>query len=394
MKRKIDIGEDKNFFEVDPKAINKPQPSFLMDDLPKTAEDTLQEARKLAWGNWINSEPLIMGYVDDEGQAYMFPISETLKNRVVLIDFWEYTLPPSRRSLSYVLEWHRRYSPAGMITIGIHSPLFEFGKDKRHILDAVRELNITYPVVLDNGYELWRSLENRYWPRRILLDPAGKIQADYVGEEGYREMEEHIQILLRGLSPGLACPPLMKFARAIDNPNYKTPEVTPEIFFGTKRNAVIGNLLKPVSSTDEALYSEKNMTHQPHLPYFEGPWTATAESMFGSYGNKNEVHFTINFTGSDVFIVARSRPRSSSDIPQMARVQVLIDKKPILDDNLGNHSNLNEFRRTIVTVRDPNLYHVATRLDGNPHEFTILIDADASATDTLELYAVFFEHRA
>ena len=149
MLRKIDVGIDKNLFIIDPKQARKPQLKFLADDIPKTPDESISEARKIGIPNWIISEPLLAGHVDDEGQAYLFFITDTLKKKVINLEIWDHTLLPCRRSLSYSLEWHRRYGHSGLLTIGIHSPLFEFSKEKRLIMDSVRELGIPYPIVLD-----------------------------------------------------------------------------------------------------------------------------------------------------------------------------------------------------------------------------------------------------
>lgn len=393
MQRKIDIGEDKNVFIVDPKLAAKPQASFLMDDLPRTAEAALNEAREAAWPSWINSEPLLIGHVDDEGKAYLFSISDGLKNKVVLFDIWDYTLLPCRRNLSYVLEWHHRYNTAGLLIIGVHSPMFDFGKDKKNILDAVREFKIQYPVVLDNTFDLWRAFENRYWPRKILLDSNGKTQFDMVGEGSYVEMEKTIQVLLRQLSPGLACPPVMKPLRNIDREDYVVPNTTDEIYFGMKKKPRLGNAQVVTAAGDEVRFTDdSNGVYAPDLPYFSGPWTTTNDSMIAGVA-KVEPQVAINFQGTDVYVVARTRPKNPADVPQAVKVQILINKKPLTDENIGKDAMINELRRSVAVIRDPKAYHIARKLDHKAHDLTIKVENEAAA-DTLELYAIFFEHMA
>ena len=394
MLRKIDVGEDKNLFVMDPKVANKPMASFLMDDLPRTAEAALNEARESAWPNWINSEPLVIGHVDDEGKAYMFPISDTIKNKVVLFDIWDYTVLPCRRSLDYLLEWHTRYHAAGLLIVGIHSPRFDFGKDKKNILDACRDYRIQFPVVLDNNFDLWRSLENRYWPRRVLIDAQGKTQFDMSGEGSYVELEKTIQVLLRQLSPGLACPPVMKTLRKIDQDDYAIPVTTSDIYVGMKKNPRLGNAQVFSAAAEEMKFKDDSGgAYAPELLYLNGPWTATKDSIIAGSMKSAEPQLTINFQATDVYIVARTKPKNPADIPQMIKVQVLIDKKPILDEHIGADAMINELRRSVVIVRDPKAHHVVTGLEHKPHELTIKVENDTAA-DTLELYALFFEHMA
>ena len=52
MLRRIDIGVDKNLFVVDPKAKKQPELKFLADEIPKTPDEAVEEARKVTWNNW------------------------------------------------------------------------------------------------------------------------------------------------------------------------------------------------------------------------------------------------------------------------------------------------------------------------------------------------------
>lgn len=366
--------------------------SFLMDDLAKTADEALNEARKVSWDRWANSEPLITGHVDEQGKAYLFFISEMVKGKVVLLHIWDYTLLPCRRSLSYIQEWHKRYSSAGLVTIGVHSPVFDFAKDKKNILDAIRDLNITYPVVQDNGFEIWRSVENRFWPRTILFDSTGKTREDHVGEGYYLETEHTIQELLRKLSPGLACPPLMKPVRTSDEPDYKPKDSTPEIFLGLRHKSPLGNLQTAKTANEEIHFQDTSGgTYAPGVPYLSGSWVTTHESIHGGATYKGTLQFIVNFVGTDAYIVARSRAKNPADIPQAIRPNILLDGKQILEDRQGRDASMNEYRRSIVTIRDPKLHHIASKLDAKPHTLSISMQTDGP--ETLELYGVFFEDR-
>ncbi|MBI3555659.1 MAG: hypothetical protein HY074_05310 [Deltaproteobacteria bacterium] len=393
MLRKIDIGMDKNIFIVDPKQAKKPQLKFLADDIPKTPDESISEARKISIPNWINSEPLLTGHIDDDGQAYLFFIADTLKKKVINLEIWDHTLLPCRRSLSYSLEWHRRYGHSGLLTIGIHSPLFEFGKDKRLIMDTVRELGIPFPVVLDNEFEIWRSLENRFWPRRLLLDGTGKTHLDVVGEGHYAEIEHTIQLMLRDLSPGLPCPPILKPLRQIDDPDYVIPSTSSEIFLGLKKNMRLGNSNAFKAPAEEIIFKDDAEGNYPlDAPYLDGGWLATSESIYGT-PHKGDIKLTMKFAATDVYLVARSRSKNPIDVPQGTKVQVLVDRKSVTDDKAGSDIAINELRRSVLVARDPRLYHLATRLDPHgTHELTLTIEEDS--LHTIEIYGLFFEHSA
>lgn len=390
MQRKIDLGEDRNLVQkqTGPK---KPQASFLMEELPKSLDATLDEARQQSWPYWLNSEPLIQAHVDDEGKAFLFYISDVLKNKVVLLEIWDYTLLPCMRSLSYVKEWDKRYRPAGLITIGVHAPRFDFGKDKVNLMEAIRDLGISFPVVMDNNFAIWRSLENRYWPRRILLSPENKIRYDHVGEGDYEECEKNIQLLLRDVSPGLACPRVMKPVRKSDELGYIEEHTTPEIFFGMNSNVILGNKEFVKFDGEEVKFIDNSTgEYPPELLYLDGSWIVQKHSIYASPNDKGDGKLTINFKGTDVYLVARSRAKNPADVDQMTKIQILINGKHVSEDFLGSDAQLNELRRSSATIRDPKLYHLLSKLDSKEHELTIIFEK--SGPDVIELYGLFFSH--
>jgi hypothetical protein len=61
---------------------------------------------------------------------------------------------------------------------------------------AAGELDVGYPVVIDNDFAIWRSFGNRYWPAVYLVDRDGRVRFRHFGEGAYEETERAIQQLL------------------------------------------------------------------------------------------------------------------------------------------------------------------------------------------------------
>lgn len=393
MLRKIDIGVDKNLFIVDPKTAGKPPLKFLSDDIPRSAEETINEARRVAWPNWLNSEPLVMGHVEDDGTAYLFSISDALSKKIVLMHVWDFTLLPCRRALSYFREWHKRYGHSGLLIIGIHSPMFEFAKEKKLIQDSLRELGLQYPVCLDNDFAIWKSLENRFWPRMLLLDSNMQIQLDAVGEGRYDEFETNIQLLLRDLSPGLPCPPILKPLRKTDDPEYQIPPTTTEIFLGLKRKMRLGNQQSFKKENEELVFKEESQgAMQTEVPYLIGGWLSGPESIWGT-PHRGDIKLNMKFNGTDVYLVARCRPKNPIDPPLGTKIEILVDRKQLSEEKIsGTDAVMSEVRRSVVIARDPKLYHIATKLAPGSHELTLTVLEDP--LHTVEIYGIFFAHGA
>ena len=142
-------------------------------------EGTLPELEGL--GPWINSAPLDR---------------ESLRGKVVLIDFWTYSCINCLRSIPYVRAWHEQYRDNGLVVIGVHAPEFAFEREPDNVRKAVRDLGITYPVALDNDFRLWRAFDNHYWPAHYFIDAAGRMRYHHFGEGNYNRSEQVIRQLL------------------------------------------------------------------------------------------------------------------------------------------------------------------------------------------------------
>jgi thiol-disulfide isomerase/thioredoxin len=134
--------------------------------MPQVNETVLAPA--LDGGEWIQHGPV--------------NLKELRGKAVVLIDFWDYTCVNCIHTLPYVSAWHRRYGKDGLIVVGVHAPEFSFARDHANVRTAIKQFGLEYPVVLDNGYIIWRAYSNRYWPAKYLVDTQGKLRYYHFGE--------------------------------------------------------------------------------------------------------------------------------------------------------------------------------------------------------------------
>jgi cytochrome c biogenesis protein CcdA/thiol-disulfide isomerase/thioredoxin len=162
---------------------------------------------------WLNSPPLTI---------------EQLRGNVVLIDFWTYSCINCLRTLPYVRAWAEKYRDSGLVVIGVHAPEFAFERDVGNVRRAARDLGVTYPVVLDNDFAIWRAYRNRYWPAHYFIDANGRIRHRHFGEGEYDNSERVIQQLLAEAGyetpTDLVDPRARGAAAAPDNSRARTPE--------------------------------------------------------------------------------------------------------------------------------------------------------------------------
>jgi thiol-disulfide isomerase/thioredoxin len=157
---------------------------------------------------WLNSDPLT---------------ADGLRGRVVLVDIWTYSCINWLRTLPYVRAWDERYRDGGLVVVGVHSPEFGFERELDNVRRAAGELGVRYPVVIDNDFAIWRSLDNRYWPAIYVVDRDGQVRLRHFGEGSYEEIERAIQELL-GVEEGIVSVDSGGLAEAADWDTLNSPE--------------------------------------------------------------------------------------------------------------------------------------------------------------------------
>jgi thiol-disulfide isomerase/thioredoxin len=130
---------------------------------------------------WLNSDPLT---------------PESLRGRVVVVDFWTYTCVNWLRTLPYLRAWAAKYRQDGLTVIGVHTPEFEFEGDLANVTAQTRALGVEYPVAVDTDYAIWSAFANHFWPALYVADRDGRIRFHHFGEGEYPMTEMVIQQLL------------------------------------------------------------------------------------------------------------------------------------------------------------------------------------------------------
>ena len=171
---------------------------------------------------WINSPPLT---------------PETLRGKVVLVDFWTYSCINCLRSLPYVRAWAEKYKDQGLVVIGVHSPEFAFEKQLPNVRQAVKDLHADYPVAVDNDWTIWRAFHNDYWPAHYFIDAQGRIRHHHYGEGEYEQSELVIQQLLREAGHRVAGGPVLVAADGAQAAPDNKQDWSPETYVGYARAA-------------------------------------------------------------------------------------------------------------------------------------------------------------
>ncbi len=138
--------------------------------------------------NWLNSPPLS---------------AQSLRGKVVLVDFWTFGCVNCRNALPHVREWSEKYKDQGLVVIGVHAPEFAFERKLENVKHAVGDLDLKFPVVIDNDFAIWKSFSNQFWPANYFIDAQGRIRFHHFGEGEYEKSEQVIrQLLDEARNPG------------------------------------------------------------------------------------------------------------------------------------------------------------------------------------------------
>ncbi|BBX74322.1 cytochrome c biogenesis protein DipZ [Mycobacterium shinjukuense] len=220
---------------------------------------------------------------------------DSLRGKVVLVDFWAYSCINCQRAIPHVVGWYRTYKDSGFEVIGVHTPEYAFEKVTNNVAKGAADLGITYPIALDNGYSTWTNYRNRYWPAEYLIDANGTVRHIKFGEGDYDGTEQLIRQLLIDAKPGVTLPPPLQPQGAPDLTPRTT--LTPETYFG------VG---KVINYGGGGVYDEGTATFEypPQLAAdtfaLRGPWSLDYE---GATANGDNSAIRLNYHAKSVYVV-------------------------------------------------------------------------------------------
>jgi thiol-disulfide isomerase/thioredoxin len=127
----------------------------------------LPEFTHTSASEWINSAPLTRA---------------DLKGKVVLVDVWTFACWNCYRSFPWLNKLEQTFAEEPFTIVGVHSPEFDYEKDRASIEAKVKEFQLHHPIMIDNDFSYWKKLGNKYWPSFYLIDKEGKARGYWIGE--------------------------------------------------------------------------------------------------------------------------------------------------------------------------------------------------------------------
>jgi sugar lactone lactonase YvrE/cytochrome oxidase Cu insertion factor (SCO1/SenC/PrrC family) len=106
---------------------------------------------------------------------------EDLRGKIVLLDFWTFCCINCLHVLDELRPIEEKYGDV-LVTIGVHSPKFEFERTVEAVDQAVERYGVEHIVLDDPDLVTWQAYTARAWPTLTLIDPEGHIVASMSGE--------------------------------------------------------------------------------------------------------------------------------------------------------------------------------------------------------------------
>jgi thiol-disulfide isomerase/thioredoxin len=316
---------------------------------------------------WINSDPFTM---------------ESLRGKVVLVDFWTYTCVNCIRTMPFLREWQEKYADEGLVIVGVHSPEFQFEEVRENVEAAVEQFQITWPVLQDNEMQTWRAFNNRFWPAKYLIDKDGVIQYTHFGEGAYDETELEIRKLLQEAGAtidGIVANPDSgpTFNEKALSGGIETGQ-TRELYAGLERNAgsQVPYIIQPefyALPSGGPILLEDPGNHQNHFLYLHGMWLNGLDGAQHARVTEDlEDYVALKYFGTSVNVVLGSEG-------EPYRVYLSVDDGPIPLEDRGTDIEESDEGRTFIFVDRERMYRLIESPEYGGHEMKLTSNSDEFA---------------
>jgi cytochrome c biogenesis protein CcdA/thiol-disulfide isomerase/thioredoxin len=261
---------------------------------------------------WINSAPLT---------------PESLRGKVVLVDFWTYSCINCLRALPYVRAWAEKYKDAGLVVVGVHTPEFAFEKQPANVRRATKDLGVGFPVAVDSNYAIWRAFDNQYWPALYFVDAQGRIRHHQFGEGKYAQSEQVIQQLLAEAGR----PVVADASRALVVPEGQGTQAAADALPALSGETYLGYERANSFASPGGIASDRSRVYQAPASLRTNQWALSGEWTVGSEGavlGRANGRIAYRFHARDLHLVL-----GPSADGKPVRFRVWVDGKPPLADH-------------------------------------------------------------
>ncbi len=314
---------------------------------------------------WINSSPLSL---------------ESLRGKVVMIDFWDYTCINCIRTFPENKKLWNRYRSDGFVLIGVDDAEFSSAAPVDRAREAVKRFELPYPVVVDYHYQIWNAYKNQFWPNIFLIDARGVIRYNHPGEGADNEIEHAIQGLLKEAHPDLTFPAGDTGAADV---NPAAPACggapTPEMYVGDWTGR--GVLANPQGYHDHKTvdYAQQSSVEDGRV-VLSGRWETEKEGMIyrgkRSGDEPGPDRATMQYHARELYSVLNLARGHAT------RLYIKQDGTYLTATNKGADVKIDPDGRSYLEVREPRMYYLVQNPQFGNHTVDLLPAAEGVMIDS------------
>jgi peroxiredoxin len=117
------------------------------------------------------------------------------RGQPVAMIFWASWCPYCKEELPLLQSLYDQYGAQGLVVVGVDLPGSK-GETQEKALAFVEQNKITFPVLFDEGAQVFREYNGRGIPNLIFIDSEGVIEINYPGAMDAQKLEATIQGLV------------------------------------------------------------------------------------------------------------------------------------------------------------------------------------------------------
>jgi thiol-disulfide isomerase/thioredoxin len=122
---------------------------------------------------------------------------DAFDGKVVAVQFWTFGCNNCQATWPHMRDLYTKYGGDDFEIVGVHAPEFDFERDVDAVAAAAEANGLAWPIAIDNEKLNFRSWqERRFWPRIFLIDRAGNVRYDHIGEGAYDEIDTAVGALI------------------------------------------------------------------------------------------------------------------------------------------------------------------------------------------------------
>lgn len=122
--------------------------------------------------------------------------TESLKGKVVIVDFWGTWCPPCRQEIPHFVALHQKYKSQGLEIVGLTFERTSGDAALNGVTQFMRSARVSYPCALAGQDMLQKVPDFEGFPTTLFIDREGRVRARETGYRPYGELEQVVKTLL------------------------------------------------------------------------------------------------------------------------------------------------------------------------------------------------------